>query len=301
MQDESRLGLALKERVLVADGAMGTMLHAAGLEPGTPPELWNRDRPEAVRAVHAAYVQAGADAILTNTLGGTRIKLSRFGLEDQVAELNRLAVQLARQEAGPDRFVLGDVGSTGVLLEPLGPLPLSQARDAYAEQAEALEAGGADAIIVETMIDIEEARAAIQGAHQGCSLPVICTFSFGPRARTMMGAGPEQVAELWQEGLLLIGANCGHTLEDTLAAITQLRQLLPQAPLMAKPNAGVPVLGEDGRTHFNVGPEEMASFSIRYLDAGVRVIGGCCGSTPEHIAAIARVAKAYSSNGGTHA
>lgn len=301
MQDESRLLRALAERVLVADGAMGTMLQAAGLEPGTAPEVWNRDRPDAVRAVHAAYVKAGADVILTNTLGATSIKLARFGLEGQVAELNRLGVELARDEAGPDRFVLGDVSSTGTLLEPLGPLAFDQARDAFAQQAEALAAGGADAIIVETMIDLQEARAAIQGAHQGCSLPVICTFSFGPKARTLMGAGPAQVAELWEEGLALIGANCGHSLEDTLSAVAQLHDLLPQAPLMAKPNAGTPVLGEDGDTHFDVGPEQMAAFATRYLDVGVRVIGGCCGSTPEHIAAIARKARAYSSDGGRHA
>ncbi|NPV07683.1 MAG: hypothetical protein HPY83_06930 [Anaerolineae bacterium] len=301
MQEESRLRLALAQRVLVADGAMGTMLQAAGLEPGTPPELWNRERPEAVRAVHAAYVRAGAEVILTNTFGGTRIKLARFGLDDQVSELNRLAAHLAREEAGPDRFVFGDVSSTGALLEPLGPLSFSQARDAFAEQAEALATGGVDAILVETMLDAQEARAAIQGAHQACALPVACTLSFGPGARTVMGAGPAQLADLWQEGLILIGANCGHTLQDTLTAITQLRDLLPEAPLMAKPNAGVPVLGEDGRTHFNVGPEEMASFAARYLDVGVRVIGGCCGSTPEHIAAIARTARAHSQHGGRHA
>ncbi len=280
---------------------MGTMLQAAGLGPGMLPELWNREKPEAILAVHTGYVEAGADVLVANTFGATRIHLRRHGLEEQVAELNKLGIALAREAAGPDRLVFGDVSSTGTLLEPLGTLSFVEARDTYAEQAAALEEGGADAILIETMMDLNEARAAIQAAHSATNLPVICTFSFQKGGRTMMGAGAAQVAELWDEGLAVIGANCGYSLEDTLGVVQELRRLLPDATLMAKPNAGVPTLGADGRTHFDVGAEAIGAFSTRYLDAGVRIIGGCCGSTPAHIAAIARAARAYTSSGGPNA
>jgi len=282
------LAKAIHERVLVADGAMGTMLYAAGLPAGMAPELWNRQNPGAVRSVHAAYIAAGSDIILTNSFSGTRINLRRHGLEAEAPELCRLAAEIARQEAGDRVYVFGSMGPTGELLEPLGTLSFDEARDAYAEQAEALAAGGVDAILCETMSDVTEGRAAIQGAHLGCSLPVICTFSFDAGRRSMMGASAAQVAGLWEEGLLLIGANCGHSLEDTLAVISEMHSLLPGVPLMAKPNAGVPSLGADGLSHFDVGPEEMAAFAPRYLEQGVRIIGGCCGSTPAHIAAIVK-------------
>lgn len=300
MAERSRLEQCLSQRILVADGAMGTMLQEAGLAPGTPPELWNRERPDAVRAVHAAYVAAGADLVVANTFTATRLQLERHGLGDRVTELNRLGVELARLEAGPDRLVFGDMTTTGQLLEPYGTLTFDQARDTYAEQAKAL-ADGVDAIIIETMMDVNEARAAIQAVHQVTDVPVICTFSFQKGGRTMMGAGAAQVAELWDEGLTVIGANCGHNLDDTLAVVQELHRLLPEATLMAKPNAGVPVLGADGRTHFDLGPEAMGTYSVRYLDAGARIIGACCGSTPDHIAAIARTARAYISSGGPDA
>lgn len=282
------IAAALQQRVLVADGAMGTMLHAAGLPAGIPPEAWNRDNPDAVRAVHAAYIAAGADIVLTNTLGGMRLKLERHGLGAEVVAINRAAASLAREAAGDDHFVFGSMGSTGELLQPLGLLTFDEAQGGYSEQAAALAAGGADAILLETMSDVEEARAGIRGAHAACDLPVVCTFSFDRGQRSMMGVGAEQVAELWSEGLLAIGANCGRSLEDTLAVVARLRELLPDAVLMAKPNAGVPTLGADGRTHFDVGPDEMADFVVRFLDLGVRIVGGCCGSTPQHIAAMAR-------------
>jgi 5-methyltetrahydrofolate--homocysteine methyltransferase len=310
MWERQDLTAALRQRVLLADGAMGTMLQAAGLPPGTLPELWNRDEPERVRAVHRAYLAAGSDVILTNsfggsrvklaratpangsdavttnTLGGSRVKLERAGLGEAAPELCRLAAQLGREAAGDGAYVFGSIGPTGELLSPLGTLSFDEARDAFAEQAAALAGGGADAILVETMSDVEEARAAIQGAHTGCSLPVICTFSFDRGRRTMMGVGAQQVTGLWDEGLLAIGANCGRSLEETLAVITDLHALLPDAWLMAKPNAGVASLGADGKTHFDVGPGGMAAFVPCYLEQGVRIIGGCCGSTPAHIRAI---------------
>lgn len=289
MTEQRDLARALRERVLVADGAMGTMLYASGLQPGTPPELWNRDNPAAVAAVHEAYVAAGADVVLTNTLGGSRLKLQRFGLGDEAPALCRAGGQLARRAAGDAAFVFGSIGSLGELLQPLGLLTFQEAHDAFAEQAAALAEGGVDAILFETMSDVEEARAGIRGAHAATSLPVVCTFSFDRGRRSMMGVGAAEVAPLWDEGLLAIGANCGRSLEDTLAVVEEMRRLLPDATLMAKPNAGVPTLGADGRTHFDVGPEGMAAFARRYLDQGVRIIGGCCGSTPAHIAALARV------------
>ena len=280
------LEAALRERVLVADGAMGTMLYAAGLPAGTPPELWNRDNPAAVRAVHAAYVQAGADVILTNTVGGSRIALLRHGLAAQSPTLCRLAAEIAREVAGDSAHVFGSMGMLGELLQPLGLLSFEEALNVYAEQAAALAAGGADAILLETQSDVEEVRAGIRGAHQACTLPVIATFSFGHNRHTMMGAGAAEVAALLPEGLLAIGANCGRSLEDTLAVITELHALLPGVHLMAKPNAGIPSLGPDGKTHFDVGAEGMAAFMPRFLAQGARIVGGCCGSTPEHIRAI---------------
>lgn len=286
MPKRTDLIAALHQRVLLADGAMGTMLQAAGLPPGTPPELWNRDRPDKVRAVHLAYLAAGSDIVLTNSFGGSRVKLERAGLGEAAPELCRLAARIARAAAGDGAYVFGSIGPTGELLSPLGTLSFEEARAAFAEQAAALAEGGADAILVETMSDVEEARAAIQGAHAACSLPVLCTFSFDRGQRTMMGVGAKAVAALWDEGLLAIGANCGRSLEDTLAVISELHSLLPDAWLMAKPNAGVASLGEDGKTHFDVDPEGMAGFVPHYLEQSVRIIGGCCGSTPEHIAAI---------------
>ncbi len=278
-------------KVLIADGATGTMYQAAGLESGAAPEEWNVTNPDQVQAVYRAYLQAGSDIILTNTFGGTSIKLGKFGLADRVQEFNRASAALAREAAGQEALVMGDLGPTGELMEPMGTLTYEKAVEAYAEQAEALAEGGVDAILVETMSDLNEARAAIEGAKSATDLPVVCTMSFDTHLHTMMGVSARQAMEsLYPLGLAAIGANCGSTLEDAEQVIIQMKEANPQAVLMAKPNAGLPRMKGD-RTVYDVTPAEMAEFAHRFVELGVKIVGGCCGSTPQHIAAIAAALK----------
>lgn len=274
---------------IVADGAMGTMLLAAGLAPGQPTEQWVLERPEVVQAVHRAYVEAGAELILTCTFGGTRARLSRAGLEGRVAEVNRRAVELAREAAAGRAFVAGDIGPLGELLAPLGKRTYAEAVELFAEQAAALAEAGVDLLYIETMSALEEAKAAVEGARRAAPhLPVTLTFSFDTHGRTNMGVRPEQVVRAAREwGLAAVGANCGATLEMTEGALRKMRETDPEALLIAKPNAGLPRM-EGGRAVYDATPEMMADFAARVLPLGVRIIGGCCGSNPDHIRAIAR-------------
>jgi 5-methyltetrahydrofolate--homocysteine methyltransferase len=271
---------------LIADGAAGTMLMSAGLAPGTPPELWNIDHPEKILALHRAYVEAGSQIILTNTFGGNRIKLGKAGLAERVRELNLAGAALARQAAGDRALVAGDIGPTGELMAPYGPLTFEDAAAAFAEQAAALADGGVDAIWIETMVDLDEARAAVTGARQSTGLPILCTMSFGPKGRTMMGVSAKQAVEgLWPLGLAAIGANCGEGLEAVEVVLQQMRALLPDAPLIAKPNAGLPKL-VDGQTVYDTGPDQFASRTLDFISLGARLVGSCCGSSPAFISAI---------------
>jgi 5-methyltetrahydrofolate--homocysteine methyltransferase len=277
---------------LTADGATGTMLQQAGLPAGSAPERWNLENPDAIRALHQGYIDAGADMVLTNTFGGSRVKLEREGLGSKASEINRAAALLAREVAGEDHFVLGDIGPTGQLIEPLGPLSYAEAVDTFAEQAAGLAAGGVDAILIETMSDLNEAKAAVEGVKRATTLPVLVTMSFDTRGRTMMGVKPAKaIKELWPLGLAAVGANCGRTLTETLTAIEEMRQTLPEAVLMAKPNAGLPHL-EDGNSVYDVTPEIMAEYAHKFAAQGVKIFGGCCGSNPTHIRAIASALKA---------
>ncbi|MGC9349609.1 MAG: homocysteine S-methyltransferase family protein [Anaerolineae bacterium] len=289
----SRFKTFLAERdVLVADGATGTMLQKAGLPPGAAPERWDLENPDAVRALHRSYIEAGADLILTNTFGGSAVRLKREGLDDRVVEINRAAATIARAAAGTTVLVLGDIGPTGAMLAPLGTLTFEDALAAFAEQAGALAEGGADAILIETMSDLEEARAAVEGARQATDLPIITTMSFDTKGRTMMGVKPEQAAKRLQAlGVDVMGANCGRTLTETLEAILKMRETLPDAVLMAKPNAGLPHT-ENGELVYDVTPQVMADYARRFVEeAGVCIFGGCCGSTPDHIRAVAETLK----------
>lgn len=277
--------------VLIADGAAGTMLQNAGLPQGSAPERWNLENPEAVRALYSAYVEAGADIILTNTFGGTRVRLERDNLGEKAAEISRAAARLAREVAGDQIVVFGDIGPTGKLLKPLGPLVPAEAVDAFAEQARALAEGDADAILVETMSDLAEAQLAIEGIRKAVQLPILVTFSFDTRGHTMMGLKPGMAArEIWDMGVTAVGANCGRTLSETLTAIQAMRQAVPEAVLMAKPNAGLPHAEKDGLV-YDVTPEIMADYALKFANEGVKIFGGCCGSTPEHIRAIAKALK----------
>lgn len=285
-------GLSITEwlqshKTLVADGAAGTMLIAAGLPGGTPPELWNVERPEEITRLHKAYLDAGSQIILTNTFGANRIKLSRGGYESLVEALNRTGVELARNAAGEKAFVAGDMGPTGELMEPMGSLTFDAAVDAYCEQAALLASAGVDVIWVETMTDLEEARAAVTAARQATHLPVFCTLSFGRKGKTMMGVTPKRAVEtLWSLGLTAIGANCGEGLEMIDAVIDEFRAILPDAALIIKPNAGLPRL-VDGETVYDTPPSQFAARMSGFINKGANIIGACCGSSPAYINEIA--------------
>lgn len=281
-----------QDQILIADGATGTQLLKAGLASGTAPESWNIDNPDAIRTLHRSYLDAGADIVLTNTFGATRLRLERHHLQDKVLEINAAAARLAREAAGASALVFGDIGPTGGLLKPYGKISFEEAQAAFSEQAQGLLAGGVDAILIETMSDLNEAKAAIQGVRQvNSEIPVLVTFSFDTHGRTMMGLTPEKAAQsIWPLGVTAVGANCGRTLTETLTAIEQMRAAVPEAVLMAKPNAGLPHTS-DGNIVYDVTPETMAEYALQFASKGVKIFGGCCGSTPEHIHAIALALK----------
>jgi 5-methyltetrahydrofolate--homocysteine methyltransferase len=273
---------------IVADGAMGTMLQAAGIPPGRPGEVWVLERPEAILAVQRAYVEAGSELILSATFGGTRPRLAHAGLGDRVAEVNRRAVEIARRAAGGRAYVGGDIGPLGELLAPLGKRTADEATEFFAEQARTLAEAGVDVLYVETMSSLEELRAAVEGARSAApDLPVTATLSFERRTRTNMGVRPEEAAELLRElDVAAMGANCGHSLDMTEEALRRMAEVAPGVPLIAKPNAGIPHM-EGEEFVYDGTPEEMADYARLYVELGARVVGGCCGSTPAHIAAIA--------------
>jgi 5-methyltetrahydrofolate--homocysteine methyltransferase len=282
--------------VMVADGATGTMLQRAGLPRGMAPERWNLENPQAIRDLHTSYIQAGADVILTNTFGGTHFRLQRDGLARQVREISQAAARLARETAGEEVFVFGDIGPVGALLKPLGRVTFEEARTAFEEQAAGLAEGGADAILIETIGDINEAKAAVEGVRLATDLPIIVTMSFDTHGHTVMGTRPsEAIQELWALDLAAVGANCGRTLSETLTAIEEMRQTVPSATLMAKPNAGLPHVQSGGQPGsqlvYDVTPEIMGEYALKFSELGVKIFGGCCGSTPEHIRAIAQALK----------
>jgi 5-methyltetrahydrofolate--homocysteine methyltransferase len=273
-------------KILLADGATGTMLMEAGLPPGVAPELWNVEQPDKIIALHQAYLEAGSQVVLTNTFGGSRVKLAKNNLGERVSELNRAAASLARQAVGERAFVAGDIGPTGELMQPMGLLTEEHAQQTFAEQAAALAEGGVDLIWIETMTDLSEARAAVMGARQATNLPVFCSLSFGKKARTMMGVSAAQAArELWPLGLTAIGANCGEGLEMIPEVLAQMRQAAPEARLIAKPNAGLPKL-IGGQTVYDTPPQDFAVRISEFVGLGAQVVGACCGSSPEYIRAI---------------
>jgi methionine synthase I (cobalamin-dependent) len=273
--------------VLIADGATGTMLQAAGLPTGKPGEAWILERPEEILKLHHAYLDAGSQLILTSTFGGTRTRLEKAGLEARVDEINQRAAELAREAAGPERYVAGDIGPTGEMMAPLGQLTPEGAQEVFAEQAAALAAGGVDCIYIETMTDLNEAKAAVAGAQQACDLPVFCTFSFDTHGRTGMGVSPAQAAAAMSGlGVAGTGANCGHAPEEVLDFLPQMRETAPTAYLVAKPNAGIPRMVKR-QVVYDATPARMAELAIHYVDLGASIVGACCGSSPAHIAAMA--------------
>ncbi len=289
------LDLLKQEGPLVADGGMGTMLMAAGLLFGDPPELWNvlPDKQPHVRAVHRSYLDAGAQVILTNSFGGTPFRLKLHNLHDRVFELNQAAAELARAEAGDAAVVAGSIGPSGELFEPIGALTYESAVAGFAAQAAGLAAGGADVLWVETMSDLQEVRAAVAGARQAApQLPLVATMTFDTRGFTMMGVSPAQaVAELSSLGLAALGANCGNGTDEIEGVIDGMRQAGAALPLIAKSNAGLPEM-IDGQAVYNGTPAVMATYARRVRALGATIIGACCGSSPAHIRAMAQALRA---------
>ncbi|MHB8475333.1 MAG: betaine--homocysteine S-methyltransferase [Steroidobacteraceae bacterium] len=297
LPDTDRLTTLLAKRPwLLADGATGSNLFDRGLQSGDAPELWNAAHPERIAQLQRAFVEAGADIILTNSFGGTRHRLKLHQAENRVAELNALAARIARGEAdraGREVLVGGSIGPTGEILEPLGPLSLRAAEDAFAEQAIALAQGGADILWIETMSSVEETEAAVAGARN-VDLPVVATLSFDTNGRTMMGITPAELAALHRKHhLAACGSNCGTGPAELVACIVNLATAAdPAAILVAKANCGIPQF-VDGAIQFNGTPELMAEYARLALDAGARIIGGCCGTTPAHLRAMRQALEAH--------
>ena len=280
---------ALHERVLLADGAMGTEIQYAGLESGGCGEAWNLDHPERVLAIQRRYVEAGSDILLSHTFGACRIMLDRHGEGARTADINRASVAIAREALGGRGYVLGDIGPFGGLMEPYGEIPRVAVERAFREQARALVEGGADGIIIETQTAFEEVEIAIAAAREAGAPVVIASFAFDRMldeddVRTMMGIGPEQAAEFMaRHGCDVAGLNCGTGVDMWFAAdITRRYRATCGLPVMAQPNAGAPVL-EDMKVLYKQTPKEMGEGLEGLLAAGPRIVGGCCGSTPAHI------------------
>ena len=273
--------------LIMADGAMGTMLFDAGLQFGDPPETWNILHPEVIRKVHRSYLESGSQILLTNTFGGNRFRLAMHHLQDRVKELNTTAAILARTEVDAsdvDAIVAGDIGPSGEILAPLGTLTSEGAVDGFAEQADALVFGGVDAIWIETMSALEEIQAAIEGVRKASAdIPIIATMTFDTNGRTMMGVTPEQALEFLEtQNVTAAGGNCGNGPDEILGVIEKMAAQIPSIPLVAKSNAGIPELVKR-RPVYSAGPTEMADYSIALRAAGARIIGACCGSTPDHL------------------
>jgi len=280
--------LLAEKSVVIADGAWGTQLAERGLEPGEAPENWVLTQPDAVRDVAAAYVASGAEIVLTNTFGGSRLKLAKAGLEDEAEEINRVATELSKDAAEGRALVFASIGPTGEFMQPLGLVTEEEMVAAFAEQVTAMSAGGTDGILVETMTDLGEAKAALRAAKEHFDGPVVVSMTFDKGLKgyaTMMGVRPEQAAEeLQAAGADIVGSNCGHGIENMVEVI-ELMAPATDLPVWAKPNAGMPKLVA-GRTVFDETPEEMSAHFEALVAAGARIIGGCCGTTPDHIRAL---------------
>lgn len=273
--------LELNRRPIIFDGATGTMLQRFGLKPGGCPDELSLKEPDLVKRVHKAYVEADVDCVSTNTFGANAEKLKEYGLEGRLRAINIAAAACAREAVGEGGFVAGDIGPTGRFLEPVGDLDFDRAVAVFREQAAALKEGGADLIIIETMMDIKEMRAAIIGA-KAVGLPVVATMTFDETLRTVLGTPPEAFAIMASAlGVAAIGANCSLGIEGIYKAVLAMSKVTA-VPLIAQPNAGLPVL-RNNVTVFPASPDEMAAYAPKLVEAGVRALGGCCGTTPEHI------------------
>jgi 5-methyltetrahydrofolate--homocysteine methyltransferase len=275
-------------RPILLDGAMGTMLFSSGLESGGAPEVWNVEAPEKIKAVHEAYIRVGSQLILTNTFGGTPMRLQMHGLDERAEELNRAGAEVAgkvAEDADREVVVAGSIGPSGGILEPYGEMAYDQAVDSFRRQVEGLVQGGVDVLWIETMSDLGEVRAAVEGARMVTdTTPLVATMTFDTHGRTMMGVTPEQaLQELSTLDLEALGANCGNGTEEIEIVIGKMAELNPEKPLVAKANAGIPHV-ENGVVVYDATPEIMGEYARKVAALGATLIGGCCGSTPDHLA-----------------
>ena len=282
---------ALENAVLASDGAMGTMLQERGLTDGGAPELWNVEKPEEIEAVLEAYAAAGAKFITTNTFGATRGRLELHGLADRVFELNQAGAAIARKVADrhPGSFVMGDIGPSGELMDPMGTLTPESAKELFAEQIKGLVAGGVDAILIETMSDLAEVEAAVEAAKEVApGMPIIATMSFDTNLRTMMGVKPAMaVTHLSSIGVRIIGANCGRGTDEMRQIAQEMVDARPEGVfIITQSNSGLPKLVGDTFIYEGT-PDEMAKYAAEMKEMGVNIVGSCCGSTPAHTKAIA--------------
>src|SRR5215813_5046879 len=284
---------ALESRVLVCDGAMGTMLYARGVFINKSFDALNLSSPDLVREVHEEYVRAGADIIETNTFGATAHKLQQYGLEGSLHEINARAAKIAREAAGDRAYVAGAIGPLGLRIEPYGPTSFAEARDMFKAQAVALAEGGVDLFCLETFSDVSEIRQAIAAVREVCDLPIITQMTIQMDGNTMFGTTPELFTErLDQWGADVIGLNCGVGPAIILNALEKMREVTKKK-LSAQPNAGLP-RDVQGRQFYMCSPEYMSKFAKRFIQSGAKFIGGCCGTTPAHIKLIADSVRAAS-------
>jgi 5-methyltetrahydrofolate--homocysteine methyltransferase len=293
---------AMKQRPLLGDGAMGTQLMFAGLEQGNCGELWNITNPEKVLGIQRRYAEAGSDCILTNTFGGSRIMLNRHGVADNIVEINAAGVRIVKQAfeaVGREGYVIGDIGPFGGLMEPYGEFTEQQVRDAFTEQAKALVDAGADAIIIETQTGLEELGIGIEAAKEAGAACVIGSMAYdvtldGSTFRTMMGIDPERAAEFMEEkGAHVVALNCGTRMDmDRAGEAVRRYKATTGLPVMAQPNAGQPKL-INMKVVYDETPEEMVKGVVPLLEAGANILGGCCGSTPDHIRAFRQAMNEY--------
>lgn len=280
------------KEILVADGATGTNLIARGLPGGLTAESWVVNQPESIIQLHKDFIEAGANIILTSTFSATSIRLKGSVLEGKADYINRKAVELAKTAVGEtDVYIAGSLGPVGQLLKPYGPLDIDNVTNAYAEQARSLSEAGADLLVVETQFDMGEINAAIQGVRSISKLPLVVSLSYDRGQRTMMGISPNQAGrELEELPVDIIGINCGRSLDENLQNLASLRQITTK-PIWFKPNAGLPHLNPQGKTVYDVTPQMMGSLVPLWLTTGAQIVGGCCGTSPEHLAEISRYVK----------
>ncbi len=288
---KSIVDLIKSGRVLLSDGAWGTFLHAKGLIAGECPEEWNVSHRDDVLAIAKSYIDAGSDLIGTNSFGGSSIRLAHYKLHDRASELNEAAAIISREAAGKNKHVMGSIGPTGQMLI-MGDLPGKAFYESFREQAKALESGGANAACIETMSDLDEALLAVRAVKENTKLEVICTFTFERTQNgdymTMMGVSVPQVTRaLIDAGADVIGSNCGNGTVQMIEIVRMMRSIAEDIPIVVQPNAGTPRL-ENGVVKYDETPGIMAEYIPELIKAGANIIGGCCGTTPDHIKMIAK-------------